>query len=103
MTGTRLLAVLMISIGLAGVGVALAFLYKDFVAREGSWVEIHSYHPSDLTPQKRDEILRAWRGPDRTFQALIAGCGGVALFAGGAMISLFESRWFSRKPAPAAG
>lgn len=86
----------MIALGLAAVGIALAFLYLDFVAREGAWVEIHSYHPSELTPHKRDEILEAWRGPDRTFQALIAGCAGVAAFSGGVMISLFESRWFIR-------
>ncbi len=99
MSGRRLAAAIMISIGLAAVGVALAFLYKDFVGREGAWVEIHSYDPHQLTDQRRDEILDAWRGPDNTFAALIAGCAGVALFSGGVMVSLFESRWFmNRQP-----
>lgn len=96
MTGTRIAAVLMICLGLAAIGVALAFLYQDFVSREGAWVELRSYHPTQLSDEKRQDILEAWRAPDRTFPALIAGCLGVALFAGGGMITLFESRWFSQ-------
>jgi len=97
MTASRLFAVVLIALGLAAVGVALAFLYKDFVAREGAWVDIHSYGPGELTPERRDEILEAWRAPDNTFPALIAGSGGVALFASGLMITVFESRCFQRR------
>ena len=93
---TRSLSVLFIALGLAGISIALGFIYMDYVKREGAWVEM-TYTGDDKTPAERDAILDAWRDPGRGWGAFGAGTLGVALLGAGVAIGVFELPVFSRK------
>ena len=90
----RVLAILCIAVGLTCVGIALGFIYKYYVRREGAWVEIQSYDRHGLDESTRQQILEAWDDPGNFMTALTAGAAGVGLFGAGCLLTLFESRWF---------
>ncbi len=96
---TRALAVCLIAFGLAGVSVALGFIYLDFVRREGAWVDLHTL-PRSAADEERQRILEAWRDPGRGWPALIAGTAGVAMLGAGLTIAIFELPPFRPRPAP---
>ncbi|MEM1424240.1 MAG: hypothetical protein AAGH64_09575 [Planctomycetota bacterium] len=76
-----LLIVVAVGLGMAGVSVALGYLYVDFTHREGAWAELR-FTP-DLSDDERQEILEAWREIEHFETALVAGTGGVAFLGMG--------------------
>ncbi len=93
----RAAAVILIALGLAGVSVALGFIYMDYVRREGAWVEATAFH-HDLSREQRAEILRTWEDPGRGWWAFTTGTIGVACFGAGATLALFELPFFRNRP-----
>lgn len=94
---SRIVIVILIALGLAGVSIALGFIYMDFVKREGAWVEATQFG-STMSESERQAILDAWRDPGRGWAAFTAGTVGVALFGAGCVMTLFELPFFNRNP-----
>ncbi|MFI4893930.1 MAG: hypothetical protein ACIAQ0_10915 [Phycisphaerales bacterium JB058] len=91
----RTISVVCIAIGLAGVSIALGFIYMDFVKREGAWVEM-MYRNIELNSAERDQLLDAWRDPGRGWGAFAAGTLGVSMLGAGFAIGAFELPVFRR-------
>jgi hypothetical protein len=100
MNRARITAVILVACGLAGVSIALGFLYADFTRREGAWVELRT-HSGQMSDQERLAVLQAWKGPDNFAPALVAGTLGVAALGAGTLLALFEMP-FMRPKEPTA-
>lgn len=90
---SRSVAVVLVALGLAGVGVALGLIYIDFREREGRWLELTTRakaHGDD--PSQQD--LAPWFDHTHAYAALGAGTAGVACLGAGFMMALFQLRVF---------
>ena len=72
------------------MAVAGGFVYADFRAREGAWVDMQ-FRTVEPSPQQRREILDTWRDDTRTLIAFGIGGPGAGLGAFG-LIGLVLTR-----------
>ena len=100
MNSTRIVATLCVALGLAGISVALGFIYIDFIEREGAWMELTARH-GDLDESEEQELLAAWEDPGHAWPALGAGTLGVALLGSGVMLAAFQLPVFNKANQPA--
>lgn len=102
---SRILAVLLVGIGLALVGVALGLLYLDQrdamalrIAMEAGAVEaapqgdsLRPNGPTAGSPQdKTAKAIQAWHEESRVWAALVSGSLGAGMFGAGCLLTLIH-------------
>jgi hypothetical protein len=84
-----------IAAGFGSVAVSLFYLYLDFRAREGAWVEATYMGPGPDSGD-RERIMSAWEHPDTFALMATFGAVGLTLIAFGVMLLVFELRMFNK-------
>jgi hypothetical protein len=98
MSTPRVTAVFLVALGMAGVAIALGFLYKDSVRREGAWADLQS-RIGRVSEEERRAVLKAWEGPDHFMPALVSGTAGATALGAGLLIAVFELPMMGRRGA----
>jgi hypothetical protein len=79
-----------LALGVACMAMGGGFVYADFRAREGAWVDLQ-FRAQEPSAEQRERILEAWRDDSRTLIAFGIGAPGAGMFAFG-LVGLVLSR-----------
>ena len=96
MPGNRVLAVLLVGVGMLFGGVSLGLLYMDFKQREGAWVESTRFRvvEGDFGEPIDGARFNPWETDGFDVAQLVFGSVAMACVGSGLMIAIFNLPWF---------
>lgn len=94
----RVLAVLLVGVGMLFGGVSLGLLYMDFKQREGAWVESTRFRviEGDFGEPIEGARRNPWETDGFDVAQLVFGSLAMAFVGSGLMIAVFNLPWFQR-------